>query len=90
MSVSVDDTMFALLVQLYTVPAAPSDGVTPLLVSPGDSVVHFHKCPVPTCGIIWSHAKADFDSTKAYVDGHHCPVCDTEEYWKCDAEGNPV
>lgn len=51
---------------------------------------HYHRCPVQSCGVVWSHASADFANQKEHTAGHQCPVCEAEEYFKCDPLGRPI
>ena len=52
--------------------------------------VHHHKCTDASCGRIWSHAEADFNSSKAFNAGHCCPACGAEQFYKCTPEGKPI
>lgn len=51
---------------------------------------HYHKCPAPSCGVVWSHAPADFTTQAERTAGHQCPVCGAPEYFKCDPLGRPI
>lgn len=40
---------------------------------------HAHECE--SCGTIWEHDPHDIHSSKQNNSAHHCPECDTEQYW---------
>lgn len=53
-----------------------------------DPEKHEHKCPAKTCGHVWDHAPIEVALAKidSDVDGHQCPVCGTEQFWKYDRD----
>jgi hypothetical protein len=52
--------------------------------------LHYHKCPDASCARIWSHRESDFHNAKDHNEGHQCPVCGTEEFYKCTPQGKPL
>ncbi len=47
---------------------------------------HAHKCPAPSCGLIWSHAAVDATNKEEHDALHQCPLCGTPEYEKWSIE----
>ena len=43
---------------------------------------HRHQCPRAACRTVWSHRTSDMNSHAEHVNGHKCPNCGTEQYWK--------